>query len=166
MSTGVYDRGKTAFDRFVEKIDASDPLGCWTWTAYRAPTGYGQFSLNGRPTLSHRFACEVAHGPIPKGLVVDHLCRNPPCVNPAHLEVVTMGENTRRGTAYQAISARAAKRKACIRGHAFAGENLAFDRNGARVCRACRSLLSSQWSKSNRAHKNAMQRIRRARSGQ
>lgn len=164
MPSGVYDRGRTAFDRFVALMSPGDPLGCWCWKGARTPDGYGQFSLNSRSTMAHRFACEVAYGPIPEGLVVDHLCRNPPCVNPAHLEVVTMGENTRRGTAYKARSAQARARNTCVRGHAFAGENLAFDRDGHRVCKACRALLSGQWAKANRKRVNEMQQARRAKA--
>jgi hypothetical protein len=57
---------------------------------------------------AHRFAYELLVGPIPEGLVIDHLCRNRRCVNPAHLEPVTAEENWRRGDAPSAISTRGA----------------------------------------------------------
>lgn len=67
--------------------------GCWIWRAGMGAAGYGM--NNSR--AAHRVMYERHKGPIPDGLVLDHLCRNPPCVNPDHLEPVTPGENTRRG---------------------------------------------------------------------
>lgn len=91
-----------------------DPeTGCWIWQRSKSPQGYGRRSVPGRkgPAPAHRVAYEQAKGPIPDGLVIDHLCRNPSCVNPNHLEVVTCAENTRRGRPaligyYGAFSAR------------------------------------------------------------
>ena len=59
--------------------------------------GYGRTRANGRTYMVHRFFWERTHGPVPNGLVLDHLCGNRACVNPEHLEVVTKGVNTRRG---------------------------------------------------------------------
>lgn len=74
-----------------------DPeTGCWNWLLHRIPTGYGQVRVRGRAHLAHRFNWEMANGPVPDGLELDHLCRNRGCVNPAHLEVVTHHENLRR----------------------------------------------------------------------
>ena len=71
--------------------------GCWTFRGGRTHGGYGVFHFCGRLTRAHRLAYELVVGPIPDDLVLDHLCRNAVCVNPAHLEPVTSGENTRRG---------------------------------------------------------------------
>lgn len=70
--------------------------GCWEWTGAKTAAGYGQFTR--RKEYAHRHAYEDLVGPIPEGLVIDHLCRNPSCVNPDHLEPVTQRENIRRGT--------------------------------------------------------------------
>lgn len=86
---------RTPVERFWSKVDKSGD--CWLWTAAVNPNGYAQFSPNRRRVYAHRYAYELACGPIPNDLTVDHLCRVRHCVNPAHLEVVTRGENTRRG---------------------------------------------------------------------
>ena len=94
MPTGVYKRRlKFVEERFWSKVNKTDT--CWIWTAAKNQDGHGRFR-HGRLVLAHRFAYELLVGPIPKGLDLDHLCQNPACVNPAHLEPVTRKENTRR----------------------------------------------------------------------
>ena len=70
---------------------------CWIWQLAIDQDGYGQVSINGRNLQAHRFYYEQSIGPIPDGLLLDHLCRVRCCVNPDHLEPVTTLENTRRG---------------------------------------------------------------------
>lgn len=77
-----------------------DPKDCWLWLGtVNKKTGYGKKQVYGRSELAHRWMWETLHGPIPKGLVINHLCRNRKCVNPHHLEVVTQIENCRHGQA-------------------------------------------------------------------
>lgn len=78
--------------------------GCWNWTGARNGGGYGQVTTRTSATKSglssakaHRLFYEALRGHIPAGLVIDHLCRNTSCVNPAHLEPVITAVNTRRG---------------------------------------------------------------------
>lgn len=72
--------------------------GCWLWIgSERESGGYGFIVRNGRSTAAHRVSYEMAKGPIPEGLVIDHLCRVHCCVNPDHLEAVTQLVNVRRG---------------------------------------------------------------------
>ena len=78
--------------RYVE-----DSTGCWIWQGRTNNLGYGVVSIDGRETYAHRWTYAQRSGPIPKGADIDHLCRRPPCVNPAHLEAVTHAENLRRG---------------------------------------------------------------------
>jgi hypothetical protein len=66
------------------------PSGCWIWLGSKDRLGYGL-------TKPYRRYYERHIGAIPAGHVIDHLCRNPSCVNPAHLEAVTLRENNRRG---------------------------------------------------------------------
>ena len=70
---------------------------CWEWDGSRTNLGYGRIDIDGRTFLAHRLVYERRVGPIPAGLQLDHLCRNPGCVNPAHLEPVTSRENRLRG---------------------------------------------------------------------
>lgn len=97
--------------KFWAKVDRRSNDECWPWTGYIAPNGYGTFGAHTTKTrLPHRIAYQFLIGPIPEGLVLDHLChtRDPQCTdndacphrrccNPAHLEPVTRRENVRRG---------------------------------------------------------------------
>ncbi len=119
-------------ERFWEKVNKTD--GCWEWTA-ASVRGYGVFRLQGtrKNTPAHRFAYELVKGPIPVGLQLDHLCRNPSCVRPDHLEPVTQAENARRGVR--------AMQTHCHNGHPYDEANTyrGQDNRGRwhRRCRAC-----------------------------
>lgn len=121
-------------DRFLAKIDDAEG-GCWQWNAHRQTNGYAQFKISGRVRLAHRVAYETLRGPIPDGAVIDHLCRNRSCVNPAHLEPVTQQTNVLRGVG---IAARRARQTHCVHGHPFTASNTYVAPGGNRRCRTCR----------------------------
>ncbi len=84
-------------ERFERLIDKSGANGCWIWLGLRCVPERGEYGVFcGRP--AHRVAYERVHGPIPGTRVLDHLCRVHLCVNPAHLEPVTIERIACAGT--------------------------------------------------------------------
>lgn len=127
-------------ERFWKKVvGREDPDGCWLWTAgtWGTTQKCGRFRDGEKSVVAHRWAYEQAKGPIPEGLVIDHLCRTPLCVNPAHLEAVTNRENVLRGVGYTAEKARQTH---CIHGHEFTPENTRYSpsRPNSRECLTCK----------------------------
>src|SRR5215472_4287298 len=94
--------------------------GCWLCTGNVDVYGYGRVKIQGRLNKAHRVVYEHLVGDIQPGLHLDHLCRNPACVNPGHLEPVTGTVNVLRGVGVTAINF---AKTHCIRGHEFSGEN-------------------------------------------
>lgn len=111
--------------------------GCWQWLDVLNSSGYGTFSVNCRKQLAHRYIWEKTHGRIPKGLVIDHLCRNRGCVKIEHLEVVPPKENARRGDPDKRRGAHLREKTHCPQGHPYDQENTRIDTAGSRVCRQC-----------------------------
>ena len=96
---GVESPGRTQYagslaDRFWPRVEKGP--NCWEWTGARGSSGYGQISSGGpRPSAlyAHRVSYELAVGPIPEGMQIDHTCHNSACVNPEHLRIVTLKQN-------------------------------------------------------------------------
>jgi hypothetical protein len=93
---------------------------------------------DGKPqlALAHRVAFELAKGPVPTDLVLDHLCRHRDCCNPDHLEAVTHRTNCVRSSNPMFDALRTGT---CRRGHAFTPENTVHKGGGRRACRTCRN---------------------------
>ena len=125
----------------VEKTDY-----CWNWTGW-TDNGYGRICHQYTRTSAHRFVYELYNGEIPKGLQIDHLCRNRKCVNPEHLELVTCKENIHRGQGHAGIHFRM---KRCINNHELIGHNLYITPDGRRQCRQCGKLRGLKYRKKKR----------------
>jgi len=128
--------------RFIDKVHIHPDTGCHVWTACRNTEGYGQFRVEGKTLGAHRYAYEIVVGPVPAGLVLDHLCRNPSCVNSEHLEPVTTRENLMRG-ARRGIFPRP-HRDTCCRGHVG---QFTLRHNGTRVCRPCDAIRQREYQR-------------------
>lgn len=132
-------------DRFNKFVSAGR-RGCIEWLGSKTPLGYGHFHVDGRAVYAHRWSYEYHVGPIPDGLVIDHLCRNTSCVNPDHLEPVTHAENVKRGTSIDHLVAKARSKTECPQGHPYDDENTyVHPKAGFRGCKTCRRDATRRW---------------------
>lgn len=142
--------------RFWSKVDKGE--SCWLWTAAVHSGGYGVIRVGSSPgklLYAHRVSYEIANGPIPRGKHLDHLCRNPRCCNPKHLEAVDPRTNMLRG---MAPAAKAVRRGHCEKGHPY--DYLRPDGHG-RQCVTCKHEYWKEWYAKN---KKRLQEKERARS--
>lgn len=125
--------------RWMDKVTIGDD--CWEWQGNLSPQGYGRLWHDGEKRQTHRLMYELFKGPVPDGLMVDHLCRNRKCCRPDHLEAVTNRENMRRGL-------RGVLLNACPQGHEYTPENTAYrpphtgrdNRGPSRYCKECNRI--------------------------
>ena len=125
-------------ERFWAKVQKTE--ACWLWQATIDRYGYGRFAVSRKQLVgAHRFSFEQVRGPIPEGLVLDHLCRVRHCVNPSHLEPVTQKENSLRGDAPNIVLGRMGM---CKYGHAMTPANTIYRTRGhGKRCRECVQIL-------------------------
>lgn len=134
---------KTILERFEEKYCPEPNTGCWLWTAGEGGTSrkgintYGVFAGG----YAHRWAYEHFKGPIPRGLTVDHKCRQTFCVNPEHMRLVSGIENIMAGNG---VGVKNKNKTHCPAGHPLSGKNLYRSRRG-RECRICKAANLKQW---------------------
>lgn len=126
--------------RLISHVEKG-PGGCWLWTAQLDKGGYGKVKLDGRPWMAHRAAYTLLVGPIPAGLTLDHLCRVRNCVNPDHLEPVTLKENLMRGRTPAALNS---AKTACPQGHPY-DEHNTYRWRGRRMCKKCQRASTRRW---------------------
>lgn len=136
--------GKEFID-FFNRFRVSAKTSCWNWCGVINEDGYGHFYMKipNRPIRAHRASYEHFVSPIPKGLTINHKCRNKGCVNPGHLEVMTSSENNRLS---KSPSANNMKKIRCLNGHKLSGDNLYLreDRVG-RICRKCCAMRTRKY---------------------
>jgi hypothetical protein len=149
----MVDQAITTIKECLDKKWSDYP--CYKWPGYITGMGYGQLGTKkklGKNISAHRLVWEATNGPIPHGLSLDHLCRNPACVNPHHLEPVTHKENCLRGVGITAINS---KKTHCKTGHPFDEENTGYQKSGKRYCKECQKAASNKY----RMKKNGQNRI-------
>jgi hypothetical protein len=122
--------------RITSKIEVDE--SCWNWLGFHDRDGYGRFSLDPKTQRgAHRVVYELVRGPIPEGMVIDHLCRNRGCVNPDHMEVVTPVVNSNRQESHNALKTH------CPQGHEYSEGNTIKQQGKygtQRVCRECHNF--------------------------
>jgi hypothetical protein len=134
---------KSLLDRLGDKFTIGDE--CWEWTAAKNRGGYGWVHDGTRHRTAHNVLYELLVGSIPKGLELDHLCRNRGCVRPDHLEPVTRSENIRRGVAPERVRERHRAVTHCPQGHPYDEANTQYRKNGNRVCGTCNRFRAQRW---------------------
>jgi hypothetical protein len=156
-------RGSDA-DRFWSYVNRDGPIPsyrpnlgpCWLWTG-GTQRGYGAFHVENRIIGAHCWCYAALVGAIADGLELDHLCRVPRCVNPAHLEPVTKTTNILRG---ESIFAQNARRVTCNHGHPFDAANTIWRTRGRLRWRSCRTC-QREYDRRRAPAKNARRRLRR-----
>ena len=144
---------RPASDRFHNKYQPDSDTGCWNWTGSISNKGYGRMTEKQpdgrrRTIYAHRVSYEMHHGPITDDRVVDHMCDNPHCVNPDHLQLLTHKQNVLRSTAPHMV---AYWTGLCLRGHDRTDPTIGYRRpdNGRVMCRECMRLRQQRrnWQK-------------------
>lgn len=119
----------------LDKLSMPEPnSGCRLWLGDSVKGGYGRCQVRGKKFLAHRLSYFVYKGIIPDGYTVDHLCNNPQCINPLHLEAKTQKENNLRADSFSTINA---AKTHCPVGHEFTEQNTFRYKDGRRGCRIC-----------------------------
>ena len=157
-------RYASATDRFFSRIKFNPETGCWLWTRCTGHGGYAVLVIgraNGKKLsqLAHRFAYQLLRGPIPDGLVLDHLCSNPICLNPTRVEPVTQHVNV--------IRAYRERRVVCQNGHPLSEVYVhkkipPHGRTCGLECRECRRAAKRRHWAQHKDRLNAARRVARS----
>lgn len=130
--------------QYITERVTIDDNGCWLWIGAKNSAGYA-VALRKPKTTSlhirmHRKSYELYKGEIPEGLVIDHLCRVRHCINPDHLEPVTIKENTLRSPLVNKKHD-----KFCLHGHEYTPETTFMRKTGIRNCRTCKNISGRKY---------------------
>lgn len=137
---------------FWSKVNKTD--GCWLWTGRGNPDNYGLYSMKRKPHRVHILAWEESNGPVPPGMVLDHVCHTNECllrsqcphrrcVRLDHLRVTTVKINILRGVGPTAINGAKVQ---CSYGHPYNDENTYWKPNGERDCRPCQRRRQASYT--------------------
>lgn len=142
---GHFERLLRYMPTFCERVVAFDRDSCWLWMGAVNAYGYGYINLTyaERKATGHHtlmvpsFALEAMRGPLPPGIIPDHLCKMRRCANPRHLDPVTQAMNVLRGNSPSGLNAR---KTHCKHGHPLTEANVYLGEEGHRRCRECGRL--------------------------
>jgi hypothetical protein len=135
---------------------------CWIWQGRVNAEGYGRIRVPHEESkwAVHRLSYVIAHGHLSDDLTIDHLCRTPSCINPEHLEAVTMETNIRRGFG---IGMRNAAKLECVNGHPYVDGSYILEQIGngkqARRCIICRRKRENKNYHAKRAEGRSWQEV-------
>lgn len=125
---------------YMENYIQYEPnTGCSLWIGDNVKGGYGRICINRKKLLAHRVMYYLYKGDIPKSMTIDHVCNNPFCVNPIHLQAISMKDNTMRGSSFSKINS---LKTHCPQHHEYDEKNTFKYKDGRRGCRACMNKKS------------------------
>lgn len=131
-------------ERFYSKIKINKQTGCWEWLGGTFTNGYGVFKAKRKTWRAHRYSYTISKGKIPENKILHHKCENKLCVNPKHLEPITILEHPKISTNHNT------NKTHCIRGHLLSGKNLYITpSSGKRVCSKCSSESKKKFLQNN-----------------
>lgn len=166
--------GKTIQQRFNERYKVDRKTGCWNWTGCLNGKGYAyiwipvnrpgaRYPTDGSTVQAYKIGWLLANGKDWSelaGLELHHKCENTKCVNPKHLELLTVRQHRRIGTSVVALNA---QKTQCKRGHAYTKENTISLPGGRRWCRTCNNADRRKYYKKNRIKILAQLKLQRER---
>ena len=147
MTTGV--KPKLIEFRLLSKIKKTET--CWLWEGQKNVNGYGKIGIGSRTdktnrmVYAHRLSYEIYVGPIPEYLTINHICKVRNCVNPSHLEAITLIENLKKADLGKNTGLKQRSKTHCPSSHEYDKRNVRIARDGSRKCKPCQTKRSREW---------------------